>query len=79
MPNATDDTHTAEQAQPRDTKHLLAHIRIDNDYARLDDGNTVLDLALGQNRRREGIAQLHVAGYSIVEVVTPTLLVIQRR
>jgi len=83
MPNDTDDTDTDELAQARGAKHLLAHIRIDNDCARLwvndDDGNTVLDLELGQNPRREAIARLLAAGYGIVEVVTPTLLVVQKR
>ena len=87
MPNETTIEHPARAG---DAKPALAHIKLDADDprdwagpgARLwvndDEGETVLEIALGGTPGREAIAQLQCAGYTIVEVVTPTLLIVEK-
>lgn len=90
MPNAAERKHAANLAHANSMKQSLAHIKIGNDgssvwagdgvlWVNNDDGETVLDIALGSNPRREAISRLHTAGYTIVEIVTPTLFVVQKR
>lgn len=73
MPPTTARAASDNLAQTHAAKQFLAHIKIDNDDARVwagdgarvwvidDDGAIVLDIALGQVPRREAISQLLAA------------------
>ena len=87
----TSNTIVASMTRAHFAKQSLAHLKMDDDDPRVwagpgarvwvNDHNNdpVLNIALGPNPRREAIAQLHAFGYVIVEVVTPTLFVIEKR
>ena len=83
-------TLAASVARAHFAQQSIAHLKMDDDDARVwagpgarvwvNDSNNepVLNIALGPNPRREAIAQLHAFGYTIIEVVTATLFVVEK-